>query len=146
MSLWGEEINNKIGFQVYLECKNHSSPMKKNDFNDHCSKMEDHQCNLGIVASTSGFKITGGKGIAERIHVNTFKNKFYLLLSIRDFDLAYTEKTPPIALIIESLERTTNDLYRIDPEIQKQYTKRYCCEMSKNRHDELFGLNKAHRN
>ncbi|MCP3941688.1 MAG: hypothetical protein GY710_09440 [Desulfobacteraceae bacterium] len=141
--LWGEEINNKIGYQVYLECKNHSEPMKKNDFNDHCCKMDDHECNVGIVASTSGFKITGGNGIAERVHVNIFKNKFYLLLSIRDFDLAYAKKVPPIALIIESLERTTNDLYRTDSAVEKQYTKPYCKKMAKDKYDELFNSNEV---
>lgn len=34
VTFWGEEINNKIGFQVYLECKNHLESMKKNDFHD----------------------------------------------------------------------------------------------------------------
>lgn len=134
---WGEDFNNKVGFQLYLECKNHSEPMEKADFNDHCTKMDDNNCNFGISASTSGFKITGGKGIAERVYLNTFKNKFYLLLSIRDFDLAHFEKIPPISIIIESLSRTTNDLYRNDPEIQKQYTKDFCQKMAKDRYLEL---------
>lgn len=137
---WGEEFNSKIGFQIYLECKNHNDPAEKRDFNDHCTRMDDNNCKLGLFASASGFKIAKGQGIAERLYLTTFQNKFNLLFAVVDFDRIIYDNKPPIIVLIEAIDRTTNDKYRICKVTQEQYSKDYCHDLLKKRYDELFNL------
>lgn len=132
-SAWCSEMMSKIGYQLYLECKNKIDPATKQEFNDHCIRMEDNDCYLGIMASTSGFKITRGRGIAERVYTNHFKNRYNLLLTVRDFDLVIEKNMPPMKIITDALTRTTSDMYRSDPETIEQYTIKHCHKVAQKR-------------
>lgn len=129
--LWGEKLSRRIGFQVYLECKNHNDPVTKGEFSDHYRRMEEHCCNFGVMVSTSGYRIGSGKGIAESVYINTMADKFHILLTINTLRLVISDRIPPLVLLRESLDLAVNDKYRNDKNVQTLYSQKICHETAK---------------
>ncbi len=127
----------RIGFQLYLECKNHNKPISGDEYSSHDRRMGEHSCNIGVLISTSGYKIGKGKGIAESIYINTIRNRFHLLLTICSLRSVISEKIPPLAVLTEALGYATNDRYQNDKTLQDEYSMNYCHQVAKDEYESL---------
>jgi hypothetical protein len=123
---WSEEKLLKIGPQVYMEAKNHSSPVEKHEFSDHYRRMDEHHCNLGVMISTSGYKVGRGRGIAESIYINSLTNKFHILLVFQSMRDVILRKKPPMAILTKALLYAFNNSYVNDRDVQESYSKKEC--------------------
>lgn len=139
LRIWGEDICKRIGFQLYMEAKNHTEPMTKDEFAVHHQRMTDHLCNLGIIASTSGYKIARGKGIAEIIHLHYWRNMFHLLLTFHAFCEVLCIDRSPLEILTEALDYAVNNKYVIDGTIQEKYSSASCHRLAQSEYERLFG-------
>ena len=134
----GEEWCKKAGFQLYMEAKNHKESISGDEFSSHHRRMDEHECNVGLCISTAGYRISGGKGIAESIHRNTWKSKYHLLMTIEGFYKVAEENIAPLRILQEILGYAVNDVYANDKEIQSRYSQRYCLDLAKSEYERLF--------
>lgn len=134
-SFFGIDLANRIGFQLYLECKNHTEPVTNAEFALHCQRMSDHCCNFGVMFSTSGYKIARGAGIADTIYFNSAANKFHVLFTVDVFRQVIFEEKPPLFLIKEALGFATNERYRVDPQLQHRYSMKNCHQIAREEYD-----------
>jgi hypothetical protein len=100
--------------------------------------MDEHHCNLGVMISTSGYKIGRGQGIAESVHLNSWKNKFHILLVFHSLMAVALEGRAPMAVLTESLMHTVNNSYANDAEVQEAYSQRACHVAIEAEYDRLF--------
>jgi hypothetical protein len=135
---WGQEKLQQVGLQVYMEAKNHLESVEKADFSDHYRRMEEHHCNLGVMISTSGYKIASGKGIAESIYINSVKNKFHILLVFQSLRDVMKLKKPPMAILTTALLYACNNSFVNDKNVQAQYSKEKCQIAAKVEYERLF--------
>ena len=135
---FGERICKKLGFQLYMEAKNHLNPVDNNEFSSHYRRMAEHGCNLGIFFSTSGYKITRGSGIAESIHHNFLLSRFHLLLSFHSIHSAAVGEKAPLAILQDALCYAANDSFSKDVEVQGKYTKESCQRLATAEFKRLF--------
>ena len=126
LDCWGQEKLQQIGIQVYMEAKNHSNPVEKEEFSDHYRRMDEHHCNLGVMISTSGYKIGGGKGIAESIYINSVRNKFHILLVFQSLRDVIVDNKPPMTILTKALMNACNNSYVNDIDVQTSYSKKEC--------------------
>ena len=135
---FGESISNKLGLQLYMEAKNHSEPVGIDEFSSHCHRMEEHKVTLGIFFSTSGYKITQGRGIAESIHHNYLLSIYHLLLSFYSIHSVAVRGKAPLSVLRESLSYAANDSFSKDADVQEIYTKKTCNHLAMEEHNRLF--------
>ncbi|MCW5212825.1 hypothetical protein VU04_07930, partial [Desulfobulbus sp. TB] len=110
-----------------LECKNEKKTVGSTWFCKYKSRLNQFGCKLGVFASTSGFSVSNGLGIAEEIHFDCRANNHYhLLLTIEDLYKAFAEDIPPLQILRVSLYNSRFDKYRIDKDLQKRMSKKYC--------------------
>ena len=138
---FGTRISEDCGFQLYLEAKNHSDPIEKSEFAEHCLRMADHGCNLGITVSTSGYKIGRGLGIATLPYIHFLQKRYHLLLVFGSFFRVMHERVAPFALLQDILGYAANNSYENDRTIQSFYRKEECKELAKMEFARLFGKN-----
>jgi len=136
---WGSPISEDCGFQLYLECKNHSEPVENTEFALHEMRMNNHGCNLGVMISTSGFRVGRGLGIANVPYLNFLQKKFHLLLVFGSFKRVIDERIPPLALLQEVLGYAANNSYVNEKRIQDFYTEHECTSLARNEYARLFG-------
>jgi hypothetical protein len=134
-SYFGVDLANRIGFQLYLECKNHTEPVTNDEFAQHCQRMVDHCCNFGVMFSTSGYSIGGGTGISDKIYFSSAANKFHVLFTVDIFGKIITEEKPPLFFVKEVLGFATNERYRYDKKLQSRYSKKTCNKIAKEEFD-----------
>lgn len=137
---WGRDLCEAIGFQLYLECKNHTEAMTNEEFSLHAHRMEDHGCNVGVAASTSGYSIGRGAGIAETVHRNTWKNRYHLLLVFESLKLVAVDEVPPLDVLTDVLGYATNDEYENNKELQKRYSQACCHELMAGEQRRIQGI------
>ncbi len=135
---WGTKISEDCGFQLYLEAKNHSDPVDKSEFAEHCLRMTDHGCNLGVIVSTSGFKIGRGLGIANLPYIHFLQNKFQFLLVLGSFKRVVHERVAPLALLQEVLSYAANNSYENDTRIQSFYREDDCKALGKKEFERII--------
>lgn len=138
---WGEDLCQRIGIQLYMEAKNHSDPVENSEFSEHYRRMEDHHCNLGVMISTSGYKIGRGKGIAESVYINSCKNRFHVLLVFQSLTAVINKQKPPLIVIQEALVHACNNTYTHDKKIQKYYSQETCQEAATTEYKRISSLN-----
>lgn len=136
---WGEKKCQQIGIQVYMEAKNHNDPVKNEEFSEHYRRMEEHHCNLGIMISTSGYRIGRGLGIAESVFINSVKNRFHILLVFQSLRAVLTENKPPLAILHQALLYAVNKSYSIDRDVQAEYSPETCRKAAYAEYVRLFG-------
>ncbi len=134
---WGDEISTKLGFQLYMEAKNHSNPATGDEFSAHYRRMMEHDCRLGVFVSTSGYKIKRGLGIASSIRENYLQNRFHLLLAFPSLCEVIVNKKPPLAVLKDVLCFAANNSYVNDAEIQRLYSPEYCHEVARDEFQRL---------
>ena len=134
----GEKWCKDAGFQLYMEAKNHKEPMTGVEFSSHYERMNNHHCSVGLCVSTAGYKIFAGKGIAERVHLNTWKNQFHFLMTIEGLYKVAKEKIAPISIFKEMLGYAVNDRYANDKLLQKRYSQDYCLNLAQSEYHRLF--------
>ncbi len=135
---WGKEKSEQIGPQVYMEAKNHSSPVDGGEFSHHYRRMDEHHCNLGVMISTSGYKIGRGKGIAQSIYINSARNKFHILLAFQSLRDVILNNKPPMAILTTALMYAFNNSYVNDGSVQAEYSKRECQQAASDEYARLF--------
>ena len=134
---WGEEICRKCGFQLYMEAKNHSDPVTNEEFSVHFRRMEEHDCYVGVMVSTSGYRIWRGRGIAESLHRNYYRDRFHLLLVFQSLQAVVVEGKAPLAILQEVLCFVVNNSYANDPEVQDMYSLTTCHEAARSEYQRL---------
>ncbi|MBN2002974.1 MAG: hypothetical protein JXA21_06425 [Anaerolineae bacterium] len=139
LQIWGKSMCDKMGFQLYMEAKNHIESMTGNEFSVHCRRMTDHACNLGVVASTSGYRIARGTGIAETIHYHYWQNTFHLLLAFHSFCEVLRDNKSPWEILTEALDYAVNNKYVNNRVIQEKYSQDSCHELILEEYGRLFG-------
>ena len=137
--VWGEDICRKIGFQLYMEAKNHSVAVTNDEFSVHVRRMVEHDCYCGVLISTSGYKIGRGKGIAESIHRQYWQNRFHLLLVFQSLREIAVDDKPPLAVLTKTLGYAVNNNYVNDAEIQRLYSAESCRKAASAEFQRLFG-------
>ena len=135
---WGKNISERLGFQLYLESKNHVDPATGDEFSVHYRRMMDHDCRVGVFVSTSGFKIGRGLGIADSIRDNYLMGIFHLLLSFPVLSEVAVGGKPPLAILRTVLCFAANDRYAHDAEVQRMYSVDYCHEVARDEFRRLF--------
>lgn len=140
-SAWGEDISMRLGFQLYMEAKNHSEPTTSDEFSAHYRRMMEHDCRLGVFVSTSGYRIGSGLGIADSIRENYLMNRFHLLLAFSSLCEVVTEKKPPLAVLRDVLCFAANNSYANDAEVQELYSPKYCHDIAHAEFQRLFSDN-----
>jgi hypothetical protein len=135
---WGVNICQRLGFQLYMEAKNHRDPATNEDFSVHFRRMEEHDCQLGIFISTSGYRIGHGKGIADSIRENYLMGKFHLLLTFYSLREVVISHKPPLVILKETLCYAVNKSFSTDRKVQKLYTKDYCHKIAEEEYQRLF--------
>jgi hypothetical protein len=135
---WGEEKCVQIGMQVYMEAKNHVDPVTNEEFSVHFRRMEEHQCNLGVIVSTSGYYIGKGQGIAESIYHNSAAKKFHILLTFQSMMQVVLEDKPPMAILGEVLVYALNNSYTHEKQVQKAYLAEACHRAAEKEYQRLF--------
>lgn len=135
---WGPKIAERVGIQLYMESKNHSDPASNRDFAVHCQRMTEHDCQVGVFVSTSGYSISGGRGIADSVRENYLRDIFHLLLAFPHMREVIAEAKPPLAILSEVLCHAMNDRYAHDPEIQDLYSPEYCQRIAEEEYERLF--------
>lgn len=125
-SYFGGDLADRIGFQLYLECKNHTEPLTNDEFAQHCQRMVDHCCNFGVIVSTSGYSINAGTGISDKIYFNSGANKFHVLFTVDVFGKIIADNKPPLFLVKEAFGFAINERYRHDRALQTRYSKANC--------------------
>ncbi|MBN2267222.1 MAG: hypothetical protein JW725_02670 [Candidatus Babeliaceae bacterium] len=138
VNCWGEEIFKKLGIQLYMEAKNHSDPVTNEEFSVHFRRMEEHDCYLGVLISTSGYKIGRGLGIAESIHRHYWRNRFHLLLVFQSISAVKTEGKAPLAVLAEALCHALNNRYVNDADVQKFYSQEACHKAARSEFERIF--------
>lgn len=136
---WGEEKCQQIGIQVYMEAKNHTDPVENEEFSEHYRRMDEHHCNLGVMMSTSGYRIGRGLGIAESVFYNSVRNKFHILLVFQSLRAVVKENKPPLAILHQALLYAVNNSYVNDREVQNEYSENTCHDAARNEGLRLFG-------
>ena len=136
---WGEEKLRQMGIQVYMEAKNHTKPATNDEFSEHCRRMDEHDCNVGVMISTSGYRIGRGLGIADSIYIQSVKNKFHILLVFQSLRAVYTENKAPLAVLTQALMYAVNNSYGNDGDVQRNYSEIACHEAALSEHVRLFG-------
>ena len=136
---WGEDLCQQIGFQLYMEAKNHATAVTNGQFARHFQRMEDHHCNFGVLISTSGYSIARGQGIAESIHRNYWKNCFHLLLVFHSLRAVIVAEKAPLAVLQEALCFAVNNSYGNNSALQKAYAPKACHAAAKAEYERLFG-------
>jgi hypothetical protein len=129
--VWGDADTNNAGNSLLLECKNYDSAVNSDDFCKYKSRMEKFSCQLGVFASTSGFSIHNGQGIAEEIHVDFRTKKYHLLLTIEDLCIVLSEDIPPLHILTIALNNARFDKYKIDKLLQKKMSEEHCRVVAK---------------
>jgi hypothetical protein len=137
---WGEDLCQQIGFQLYMEAKNHSDPVTNDEFARHFQRMEEHECNFGVLVSTSGYRMARGQGIAESIHRNYWRKRFHLLLVFQSIQAVAMEKKAPLVILQEALCYAVNNSYANDSDIQRAYSPAVCHAVAKAEYEKLFGI------
>lgn len=137
LKFWQPEVIEEVGPQLFLECKNHKSPVSVKEFSQHHSRMVTYKSNLSIIASTSGFTVGKGSGISETVLLHSYQKKYHLLLTVKDFCAVTEENEPPLSILTRALLRVTNNRYKKDKEVQKCYSQQYCVEYAKTACDAL---------
>jgi hypothetical protein len=136
---WGEPIAKKLGFQLYMEAKNHIDPATREEFATHYQRMMDHDCQLGVFVSTSGFRVGRGLGIAESVRENYLRGNFHLLLAFPFLQRVITQEHPPLVILKEVLAFAANNSYVHDTNVQKLYSPEYCHKLAAEEYTRLFG-------
>lgn len=131
---FGTSLAKKIGFQLYLECKNHSEPVSNTDYSRHCQRMGEHCCNFGVMFSTSGYSIGKGAGIAESIYFNSARDIFHVLFTVDIFKKVIDDEKPPLFLVKEVFGYAVNERYRHDRGLQTRYSKANCHQIAEEEH------------
>ena len=128
---WGNKDADNIGNFFLLECKNEKKSIESDWFCKYRSRLDQFGCQLGVFASTSGFSLYNGLGIAEDIHSDCRYNKYYhLLLTVEDLYKAFDEDIPPLQILRISLYNARFDKYRIDKELQVRMSRKHCYEIT----------------
>ncbi len=135
---WGDELCRQFGFQLYMEAKNHKAPMTNEEFSLHYRRMEEHDCYIGVIFSTSGYKISRGQGIAESIHRNYWRKRFHLLLAFHSLQSVIVDDKAPLKILQDALGYAVNNSYSNDSSVQKLYTKSFCHEAAYTEFRRLF--------
>ncbi len=135
---WGEALSNQCSVQMYMEAKNHIDPATNEEFALHCQRMQDHGCNVGVFASTSGFKMGRGQGIAHEIHHQYLRGIIHLLLVFEAFRSVIVDRKAPFIVLNEVLTYAANDTYANDAELQVRYSAEGCQEAARRAYLELF--------
>jgi hypothetical protein len=128
----------KFGVQLYMEAKNHKDPITNSDFSQHFRRMEEHDCYLGICISTSGYKMSKGKGIAQSIHRNYWRDRFHILLAFHSLYSVAVEEKAPLAILKAGLTFAINDQYSNDTEIQTRYSLTFNNSLAQKEYKRLF--------
>lgn len=126
MRVWGERDVNQVGSSLLLECKNYSKSVGSGEFCKYNSRMDKFGCQLGILASSAGFSIHNGKGIAEDVYVDSRTKKYHLLLTVEDFCIAYSDDIPPLQILTEALHNAKFDKYQSDKNVQEKMSAKHC--------------------
>ncbi|MFX1485031.1 MAG: hypothetical protein ACFFCP_17775 [Promethearchaeota archaeon] len=134
---WGNELCQKAGFQLYLETKNHLNAITNEEFSVHFRRMEEHNCNVGVFVSTSGYKIGRGQGIADSIHRNCWRDRFHILLVLNSLRMVAVDGKAPLAVLTQALGYAINDRYANDRPIQGLYSETSCRELAKSEFQRL---------
>lgn len=135
---WGQEYCEMIGIQIYMEAKNHSEPLENNEFSDHYRRMQEHHCNLGVMISTSGYKIARGKGIAESVYIHSVMKSFHVLLVFQSLTAVACEEKAPLVVIQDALFYATNNMYALDKDVQNYYSPETCKKTALAEYRRLF--------
>jgi hypothetical protein len=131
---FGDEICQQVGFQLYMEAKNHSSPATNEEFSQHFRRMDEHTCYLGVFVSTSGYRMQRGMGIAESIYINSIKKKFHLLLTFQSLAKVALNRMASLAVLQEVLCYAVNNSYVNDRDVQRNYCQEACSQAAKIEH------------
>ena len=134
---FGEKICQEVGFQLYMEAKNHSSAATNEEFSSHFRRMEEHDCYLGVFVSTSGYRMQRGKGIAQSIHRNYWGKRFHLLLTFQSMQKVALNRMAPLAVLQEALCYAVNDMYVNDKDVQRNYSQEACSQAAKTEYARL---------
>jgi hypothetical protein len=135
---WGDALSEQCGVQVYMEAKNHVDPATNDEFALHYQRMQDHGCNVGVFASTSGFSIGRGQGIAHNIYHHYLRGIFHLLLVFESFRSVIVERKAPIAVLHEVIIYAMNDAYANDAKLQARYSASACRQATQKASFELL--------
>ena len=134
---WGKTAQD-LGFQLYLETKNHSDPARGDEFSEHFRRMMNHDCRTGVFVSTSGFRVGRGLGIAESIRENYLTGIVHLLLSFPLLRQVRVDRMPPLAILRDVLCFAANNSYADDKLVQQLYSAEYCQTCVEQEFEELF--------
>ncbi len=135
---FGEKLCEKMGFQLFVEAKNHTEPMTNEEFARHYQRMTDHECNVGVIASTSGYRIARGRGIARKIYHDYLRDIFHLLLTFHAFYEVLSDDKAPLDILREALAHTTNESYESDKELQEKCSPKSCHALAKSEYERIF--------
>lgn len=131
ISCFGKNEAEKIGNQLYMECKNHNDAMSNEDYAAHCLRMCEHMCNFGVIFSSSGYSINGGMGIARSISNKAIRDGvFNILFTVDVFKQVIDDEKAPLFLIREAYDYAINEKYEHDVELQHRYGKEYCHQVA----------------
>ena len=138
INCFGLKETEKFGPQLYMECKNHSSTMSNTDYAQHCLRMEEHRCNIGVIFSSSGYSIGAGGGIARSITNKTVRGVFNILFTVDVFKRVIDEDKPPLFLIREAYDFAVNEKYETDSVLQDRYSKNHCHQVASEEYRRYF--------
>lgn len=134
INCFGELQARRIGTQLYMECKNHISPISNNDYALHCQRMSEHSCNFGVIFSSSGYSISGGTGIAGSVYHNTLRDVFNILFTVDVFKRVIDDDKPPLFLVREVYDYAVNEKYENDRDLQARYSPSSCHQVAADEH------------
>lgn len=137
---FGRAEAEKIGTQLYMECKNHISTISNGDYALHCLRMDEHRCNIGVIFSSSGYSIDDGTGIARSISNKAIRDGiFNVLFTVDVFKRVIDDDKPPLFLIREAYDYAVNERYESDHDLQTRYSKNFCHQIAKSEFERYFG-------
>jgi hypothetical protein len=134
---WGKDLSSVCSPHIYMEAKNHIAAATNDEFSLHCQRMRLHGCNVGVFASTSGFRIGRGEGIARDIYNLYLKDEIHLLLVFESFRSVIEESKAPLVVLSDVLTYAMNEEYENSVALQQRYSEAACHELAMQTHLEL---------
>ena len=85
-------LSSRLGKRIIVECKHRKNPFSSNQLFEILGKMTYHQCDAGIVVSTSGYTGDGSRGTRGTIPLATHQGPSNRIILIHEQDLEHSIK------------------------------------------------------
>lgn len=126
----------KCGSKLYMEAKNHRASMGPEDWAQHGNRMRRHECKLGVVFSTGGYRLGRGQGYMREIFQDFSLGTVHILFSVADLARVAKAEAYPWTVFKDAYRRVSDDTYELS-EVQNAYSTQTCLQIAQSEHKRL---------